>query len=137
MNEDIQTQIDSIRVAVQDAADKMREAKAIIDRQNEANARWQALVSKAHAVARDAIAEVEDRDRTLRVAKQLMLEQAVRYENEQLYYSHHDSENHELCRIANERLNGVYSVMPVLFKKTPAECIDLVRTTAAEGRSAE
>jgi hypothetical protein len=66
-----------------------------------------------------------------------MLEQAVNYENEQLFYSRGDSANHDLCRIANERLNGIYSVMPALFGKGQRECIDLVRMTAAKGRMAE
>ena len=136
MNE-LTDEINNLLATLRDAAQQIRDAKAMIDKQNAAAERWLALVKKSNALADQAITELKKRNEALTSAKRTMLEQAVRYENEQLYYSHNDSKNHDLCRIANERLNGVYAVMPTLFNKSQRECIDLVRETAAKGRMAE
>jgi len=127
-------EVAKLMIAVRDSTDKMREARAVIERQNEAASKWSELVRKAHQLADNAIADLKRRNAEVANAQRVMLEQAVLYENEQLYYSHPDSKNHELCRIANERLNGIYSVMPALFGKSQRECIDLVRSTAAKGK---
>lgn len=122
--------------AVRDATEQLRKAKSVIERQEALIAGWKDLAQRGTEALKDLTKVVKAQNDNLAKCKERMLEQAVTYEGEQLYYSHPDSKNHELCRIANERLNGVYAVMPTLFGMSQRECIELVRDTHRQRKEA-
>lgn len=135
---DMRNDHDAMVIALTDARDAIKTAHSAVQESRDLARKAVENAEKANSLMHDAfslarewqgLAEKLKAERE--VAREAMLEWAIRLEVEQQRCSGHDDRHADL-RVANERLNGVYGCMPSLFNMTQAECMDMVRTAAQE-----